>query len=133
MTGKDEDKKPDEKPEVTDDDKKPDTSEENSDAPVTDGNVSDSDNVVTLEMFNQMQNKLNEFMNTINDSLTKITATQDTLIENSTIHDSDVSDYSDDNDDLIDSDERLKRENKDFIKQLDLVFDNILAKADEVA
>ena len=35
--------------------------------------------------------------------------------------------------DLIDSDERLKRENKDFIKQLDLVFDNILAKADEVA
>lgn len=35
--------------------------------------------------------------------------------------------------DLIDSDERLKRENKDFITQLDLVFDNILAKADEVA
>lgn len=100
MTGKDEDKKP----EVTDDDKKPDTSEENSDAPVTDGNVSDSDNVVTLEMFNQMQNTLNEFMNTINDSLTKITATQDTLIENSTIHDSDVTDYSDDGDDFIDSD-----------------------------
>lgn len=100
MTGKDEDKKP----EVTDDDKKPDISEENSDAPVTDGNVSDSDNVVTLEMFNQMQNKLNEFMNTINDSLTKITATQDTLIENSTIHDSDVTDYSDDGDDFIDSD-----------------------------
>lgn len=91
MTGKDEDKKP----EVTDDDKKPDTSEENSDAPVTDGNVSDSDNVVTLEMFNQMQNTLNEFMNSINDSLTKITATQDTLIENSTIHDSDVNDDSD--------------------------------------
>lgn len=104
MTGKDEDKKPDEKPEVTDDDKKPDTSEENSDAPVTDGNVSDSDNVVTLEMFNQMQNTLNEFMNTINDSLTKITATQDTLIENSTIHDSDVTDDSDDGDDFIDSD-----------------------------
>lgn len=104
MTGKDEDKKPDKKPEVTDDDKKPDTSEENSDAPVTDGNVSDSDNVVTLEMFNQMQNTLNEFMNTINDSLTKITATQDTLIENSTIHDSDVTDYSDDGDDFIDSD-----------------------------
>lgn len=104
MTVKDEDKKPDEKPEVTDDDKKPDTSEVNSDAPVTDGNVSDSDNVVTLEMFNQMQNKLNEFMNTINDSLTKITATQDTLIENSTIHDSDVTDYSDDSDDFIDSD-----------------------------
>lgn len=104
MTGKDDDKKPDEKPEVTDDDKKPDTSEENSDAPVTDGNVSDSDNVVTLEMFNQMQNTLNEFMNTINDSLTKITATQDTLIENSTIHDSDVTDYSDDCDDFIDSD-----------------------------
>lgn len=100
MTGKDEDKKP----EVTDDDKKPDTSEENYDAPVTDGNVSDSDNVVTLEMFNQMQNTLNEFMNTINDSLTKITATQDTLIENSTIHDSDVNDYSDDGDDFIDSD-----------------------------
>ena len=100
MTGKDEDKKP----EVTDDDKKPDTSEENSDASVTDGNVSDSDNVVTLEMFNQMQNTLNEFMNTINDSLTKITATQDTLIENSTIHDSDVTDYSDDGDDFIDSD-----------------------------
>lgn len=35
--------------------------------------------------------------------------------------------------DLIDSDERLKCENKDFIKQLDLVFDNILVKADEVA
>lgn len=104
MTGKDDDKKPDEKPEVTDDDKKPDTSEENSDAPVTVGNVSDSDNVVTLEMFNQMQNTLNEFMNTINDSLTKITATQDTLIENSTIHDSDVTDYSDDGDDFIDSD-----------------------------
>lgn len=104
MTGKDEDKKPVEKPEVTDDDKKPDTSEENSDASVTDGNVSDSDNVVTLEMFNQMQNTLNEFMNTINDSLTKITATQDTLIENSTIHDSDVTDYSDDCDDFIDSD-----------------------------
>lgn len=100
MTGKDEDKKP----EVTDDDKKPDTSEENSDAPITDGNVSDSDNVVTLEMFNQMQNTLNEFMSTINDSLTKITATQDTLIENSTIHDSDVTDYSDDGDDFIDSD-----------------------------
>ena len=100
MTGKDEDKKP----EVTDDDKKPDTSDENSDAPVTDGNVSESDNVVTLEMFNQMQNTLNEFMNTINDSLTKITATQDTLIENSTIHDSDVTDYSDDGDDFIDSD-----------------------------
>lgn len=100
MTGKDEDKKP----EVTDDDKKPDTSEQNSDASVTDGNVSDSDNVVTLEMFNQMQNTLNEFMNTINDSLTKITATQDTLIENSTIHDSDVTDYSDDGDDFIDSD-----------------------------
>lgn len=100
MAVKDEDKKP----EVTDDDKKPDTSEENSDAPVTDGNVSDSDNVVTLEMFNQMQNTLNEFMNTINDSLTKITATQDTLIENSTIHDSDVTDYSDDGDDFIDSD-----------------------------
>lgn len=100
MTGKDEDKKP----EVTDDDKKPDTSEENYDAPVTDGNVSKSDNVVTLEMFNQMQNTLNEFMNTINDSLTKITATQDTLIENSTIHDSDVTDYSDDGDDFIDSD-----------------------------
>lgn len=91
MTGKDEDKKP----EVTDDDKKPDTSEENSDAPVTDGNVSDSDNVVTLEMFNQMQNTLNEFINSINDSLTKITATQDTLIENSTIHDSDNNDDSD--------------------------------------
>lgn len=104
MTGKDEDNKPDEKPEVADDDKKPDTSEENSDATVTDGNVSDSDNVVTLEMFNQMQNTLNEFMNTINDSLTKITATQDTLIENSTIHDSDVTDYSDDGDDFIDSD-----------------------------
>lgn len=93
MTGKDEDKKIVEKPEVTDDDKKPYTSEENSDAPVTDGNV--SDNVVTLEMFNQMQNTLNEFMKTINDSLTKITATQDTLIENSTIHDSDVNDDSD--------------------------------------
>lgn len=104
MTVKDEDMKPYEKPEVTDDDKKPDTSEENSDVPVTDGNVSDSDNVVTLEMFNQMQNTLNEFMNTINDSLTKITATQDTLIENSTIHDSDVTDYSDDGDDFIDSD-----------------------------
>ena len=91
MTGKDEDKKP----EVTDDDKKPDTSEENSDAPVTDENVSDSDNVVTLEMFNKMQNTLNEFMNSINDSLTKITATQDTLIENSTIHDSDNNDDSD--------------------------------------
>lgn len=95
MTGKDEDKKPDEKPKVTDDDKKPDTSEENSDVPVTDKNVYDSDNVVTLEMFNQMQNTLNDFMNSINDSLTKITATQDTLIENSTIHDSDINDDSD--------------------------------------
>ena len=91
MTGKDEDKTPD----VKDEDKKPDTGEKNSDVSATDGNVSDSDNVVTLEMFNQMQNTLNEFMNSINDSLTKITATQDTLIENSTIHDSDVTDDSD--------------------------------------
>lgn len=86
MTGKDEDKTPD----VKDEDKKPDTGEKN-----PDGNVSDSDNVVTLEMFNQMQNTLNEFMNSINDSLTKITETQDTLIENSTIHDSYVNDDSD--------------------------------------
>ena len=91
MTGKDEDKKPD----VKDEDKKPDTGEKNPDVSATDGNVSDSDNVVTLEMFNQMQNKLNEFINSINDSLTKITATQDTLIENSTIHDSDINDDSD--------------------------------------
>lgn len=91
MTGKDEDKKPD----VKDEDKKPDTGEKNPDVSATDGNVSDSDNVVTLEMFNKMQNTLNEFMHSINDSLTKITATQDTLIENSTIHDSDVTDDSD--------------------------------------
>lgn len=91
MTGKDEDKTPD----VKDEDKKPYTGEKNPDVSATDGNVSDSDNVVTLEMFNQMQNTLNEFMNSINDSLTKITATQDTLIENSTIHDSDVNDDSD--------------------------------------
>lgn len=89
MTGKDEDKTPD----VKDEDKKPDTGEKNPDVSATDGNV--SDNVVTLEMFNQMQNTLNEFMSSINDSLTKITATQDTLIENSTIHDSDVNDDSD--------------------------------------
>lgn len=91
MTGKDEDKTPD----VKDEDKKPDIGEKNPDVSSTDGNVSDSDNVVTLEMFNQMQNTLNEFMCSINDSLTKITATQDTLIENSTIHDSDVNDDSD--------------------------------------
>ena len=91
MTGKDEDKTPD----VKDEDKKPDTGEKNPDVSSTDGNVSDSDNVVTLEMFNQMQNTLNEFISSINDSLTKITATQDTLIENSTIHDSDVNDDSD--------------------------------------
>lgn len=98
---KDEDKKPD----VKDEDKKTDTGDKNPDVSSTDGNVSDSDNVVTLEMFNQMQNKLNEFMNSINDSLTKITATQDTLIENSTIHDSDVNDDSDDIvDDFSDND-----------------------------
>lgn len=91
MTGKDEDKTPD----VKDEDNKPDTGEKNPDVSSIDGNVSDSDNVVTLEMFNQMQNTLNEFMNSINDSLTKITATQDTLIENSTIHDSDNNDDSD--------------------------------------
>lgn len=91
MTGKDEDKTPD----VKDEDKKPDTGEKNPDVSSTDGNVSDSDNVVTLEMFNQMQNTLNEFISSINDSLTKITATQDTLIENSTIHDSDINDDSD--------------------------------------
>ena len=98
---KDEDKKPD----VKDEDKKHDTGDKNPDVSSTDGNVSDSDNVVTLEMFNKMQNTLNEFMNSINDSLTKITATQDTLIENSTIHDSDVNDDSDDIvDDFSDND-----------------------------
>lgn len=35
--------------------------------------------------------------------------------------------------DLIENDERLQRENKDFIKQLDQVFDRILEKADQVA
>ena len=91
---KDEDKKPD----VKDEDKKPDTGEKNTNVFATDGSVSDSDNVVTMDMFNKMQNTLNEFMTSINDSLTKITATQDTLIENSTIHDSD----NDDSDDIVD-------------------------------
>lgn len=35
--------------------------------------------------------------------------------------------------DLIENDERLQRENKEFIKQLDQVFDRILEKADQVA
>ena len=86
------------KPDVKDEDKKPDTGEKNTNVFATDGSVSDSDNVVTMDMFNKMQNTLNEFMTSINDSLTKITATQDTLIENSTIHDSD----NDDSDDIVD-------------------------------
>ena len=35
--------------------------------------------------------------------------------------------------DLVESDERLKRENREFIKQLDEVFDRILEKVDIVA
>ena len=60
------------------------------------------ENVVTMDMFNDMQQKMNAFMSNVTSSIEKIADAQNVIIESSTLRDTATA--GDDNDDMDDED-----------------------------
>lgn len=60
------------------------------------------ENTVTMDMFNDMQQKMNDFMSNVTSSIEKIADAQNVIIESSTLRDTATA--GDDNDDLDDED-----------------------------